>query len=93
MEELKEVTEVVIEARTGEVKKYLIPLSRHILVQENDFVKAGQTFSDGAITPKDILSIKGPTAVQEYIVTEIKKLTDYRVLRLTTSILKLLLME
>ena len=65
--------EVVIEARTGEIKKYLIPLSRHILVQENDFVKAGQTLSDGAITPKDILSIKGPTAVQEYIVNEIQE--------------------
>ena len=65
--------EVIIEARTGEVKKYLIPLSRHILVQENDFVKAGQTLSDGAISPKDILSIKGPTVVQEYIVNEIQE--------------------
>jgi DNA-directed RNA polymerase subunit beta' len=65
--------EIIIEARTGEIKKYLVPLSRHILVQENDFVKAGQTLSDGAITPKDILSIKGPTAVQEYIVNEIQE--------------------
>ena len=65
--------EVIIEARTGEVKKYLIPLSKHILVQENDFVKAGMSLSDGAITPKDILSIKGPTAVQEYIVNEIQE--------------------
>ena len=65
--------EVIIEAKTGEVKKYLLPLSRHILVQENDFVKAGQTLSDGAITPKDILAIKGPTAVQEYIVNEIQE--------------------
>ena len=65
--------EVIIEAKTGEIKKYLIPLSRHILVQENDFVKAGQTLSDGAITPKDILAIKGPTAVQEYIVNEIQE--------------------
>ena len=65
--------EVIIEAKTGEVKKYLIPLTRHILVQENDFVKAGQTLSDGAITPKDILAIKGPTAVQEYIVNEIQE--------------------
>ena len=65
--------EVIIEARTGLIKKYLIPLSKHILVQENDFVKAGQTLSDGAITPKDILSIKGPTAVQEYIVNEIQE--------------------
>ncbi len=65
--------EVIIESKTGDVKKYLIPLSRHILVQENDFVKAGQTLSDGAITPKDILAIKGPTAVQEYIVNEIQE--------------------
>ena len=48
-------------------------MSKHILVQENDFVKAGQTLSDGAITPTDILSIKGPTAVQEYIVNEIQE--------------------
>jgi DNA-directed RNA polymerase subunit beta' len=65
--------EVIIEAKTGESAKYLIPLSRHILVQENDFVKAGQQLSTGAITPSDILSIKGPTAVQEYIVNEIQE--------------------
>jgi DNA-directed RNA polymerase subunit beta' len=65
--------EVIIEARTGEIKKYLVPLSRHILVQENDFVKAGQALSDGAITPLDILSIKGPTVVQHYIVNEIQE--------------------
>ena len=65
--------EVVVEAKTGEVTKYLVPLSRHILVQENDFVKAGQNLSEGATTPQDILSIKGPTAVQEYIVNEIQE--------------------
>lgn len=65
--------EVVIEAKTGEVTKYLVPLSRHILVQENDFVRAGQNLSEGATTPQDILSIKGPTAVQEYIVNEIQE--------------------
>ena len=65
--------EIIIEARTGEVRKYLCPLSKHILVQENDFVKAGQTLSDGAITPKDILDIKGPTAVQEYLVNEVQE--------------------
>jgi DNA-directed RNA polymerase subunit beta' len=65
--------EVIIEAKTGETKKYLVPLSRHILVQENDFVKAGHPLSDGATTPADILSIKGPTAVQEYIVNEIQE--------------------
>src|SRR5690625_872778 len=65
--------EVIIEAKTGEVKKYLIPLSKHILVQENDFVRAGQPLSDGAITPKDILSIEGPTAVQEYLVNEVQE--------------------
>ena len=54
--------EIIIESRTGEVKKYLINLSKQILVQENDFVKAGTPLSDGAITPNDILDIKGPTA-------------------------------
>ena len=65
--------EVIIEAKTGEKKKYLVPLSKHILVQENDFVRAGQSLSDGAITPKDILSISGPTAVQEYLVNEVQE--------------------
>jgi len=50
-----------------------VPLSKHILVQDNDFVKAGQPLSDGAITPSDILAIKGPTAVQEYLVNEIQE--------------------
>ncbi len=65
--------EVIVTAKTGEVKKYLVPLSRHILAQENDFIKAGDLLSTGAVTPKDILDIKGPTAVQEYIVNEIQE--------------------
>ncbi len=65
--------EVIVESRTGEVKKYLINLSKQILVQENDFVKAGTPLSDGAITPADILAIQGPTAVQEYLVNEIQE--------------------
>jgi len=65
--------EIIVESRVGDKSKYLVPLSRHILVQENDFVKAGQPLSDGAITPADILSIKGPTAVQEYLVNEIQE--------------------
>lgn len=65
--------EVIIESKTGEKRKYLAPLSKHILVQENDYVKAGQPLSDGAITPKDILNIKGPTAVQEYLVNEVQE--------------------
>src|SRR5210317_898699 len=65
--------EIIIESRTGEVKKYLINLSKQILVQENDFVKAGTPLSDGAITPTDILNIKGPTAVQAYLVNEIQE--------------------
>jgi DNA-directed RNA polymerase subunit beta' len=65
--------EIIIESKTGEVKKYLVSLSKHILVQENDFVKAGQALSDGATTPGDILSIKGPTKVQEYLVNEIQE--------------------
>ena len=65
--------EVIVEARNGMIKKYLVSLSKHILVQENDFVKAGTPLSDGAITPNDILNIKGPTAVQEYIVNEVQE--------------------
>ncbi|UTW65187.1 DNA-directed RNA polymerase subunit beta' [bacterium SCSIO 12643] len=65
--------EIIVTSKSGEVKKYLVSLSKHILAQENDWVKAGQPLSDGAITPSDILSIKGPTAVQEYIVNEIQE--------------------
>ncbi|HNX89158.1 MAG TPA: DNA-directed RNA polymerase subunit beta' [Paludibacteraceae bacterium] len=64
--------EVSVTSKTGEVKKYLIPLSKQILVQENDFIRAGTPLSDGAITPADILAIKGPTAVQDYIVNEVQ---------------------
>ena len=64
--------EIAVESKTGEIKKYLVPLSKQILVQENDYVRAGTPLSDGAITPSDILSIKGPTAVQEYIVNEVQ---------------------
>ncbi|MFM8348282.1 MAG: DNA-directed RNA polymerase subunit beta', partial [Bacteroidota bacterium] len=65
--------EIFIESRDGVQKKYMVPLSKHILVQDNDFIRAGQPLSDGAITPNDILSIKGPTAVQEYLVNEIQE--------------------
>jgi DNA-directed RNA polymerase subunit beta' len=65
--------EIFIESRDGVQKRYLVPLSKHILVQDNDFVKAGQPLSDGSITPSDILLIKGPTAVQEYLVNEIQE--------------------
>jgi len=65
--------EISIKSKSDEVKKYLVPLSKQILVQENDYVKAGIALSDGAITPSDILSIKGPTKVQEYIVNEIQE--------------------
>ena len=64
--------EVQLTSKTGEVKKYLVPLSKQILVQENDYVRAGTPLSDGATTPGDILAIKGPTAVQEYIVNEVQ---------------------
>ena len=64
--------EVIITSKLGEVKAYLVPLSKQILVQENDYVRAGEALSDGSITPADILAIKGPTAVQEYIVNEIQ---------------------
>ncbi len=65
--------EIFIESKDGVKKRYLVPLSKHILVQDNDFVKAGMPLSDGAITPADILAIKGPTAVQEYLVNEIQE--------------------
>lgn len=64
--------EIIVTSRSGDVKKYLVPLSRQILVQENDYIRAGTPLSDGAITPGDILAIKGPTAVQEYIVDEVQ---------------------
>lgn len=64
--------EIVVTSKNGEVKKYLVPLSKQILVQENDYVRAGVPLSDGAITPSDILAIQGPTAVQEYIVNEVQ---------------------
>ncbi len=64
--------EITVTSKLGEEKKYMIPLSKQILVQENDYVRAGTPLSDGAITPADILAIKGPTAVQEYIVNEVQ---------------------
>jgi DNA-directed RNA polymerase subunit beta' len=65
--------EIIIESKDGVIKKYMVSLAKHILVQENDFIRAGEPLSDGAITPNDILSIKGPTAVQEYLVNEIQE--------------------
>ena len=64
--------EISVVSKTGETKKYLVPLSKQILVQENDYVRAGTPLSEGAVTPSDILAIKGPTAVQEYIVNEVQ---------------------
>ena len=64
--------EVIVTSKLGEIKKYLVPLSKQILVQENDYVRAGEALSDGSITPSDILSIMGPTAVQEYIVNQVQ---------------------
>ncbi len=65
--------EIIVEARDGVVKKYLVPLTRQILAQDGDFIKAGVALSDGAIAPADILAIKGPFAVQEYVVNEIQE--------------------
>ena len=65
--------EISIESKDGQIKKYLVPLSKHILVQDNDFVKAGMPLSDGSISPADILAIKGPAAVQEYLVNGIQE--------------------
>ncbi len=65
--------EIIIESKLGVIKKYLVKLSNQILVQENDFVKAGMPLSDGSITPNDILNIKGPSAVQQYLVNEVQE--------------------
>lgn len=65
--------EIIIESKFGEVKKYLVKLSSQVLVQENDFIRAGSPLSDGAITPEDILRIQGPSAVQQYLVNEIQE--------------------
>ena len=64
--------EIIITSKTGDQKSYLVSLSKQILVQEHDAVRAGTPLSDGVITPSDILAIKGPTAVQEYIVNEVQ---------------------
>ena len=64
--------EIIVTSKTGEQRKYLVSLSKQILVQEHDAVRAGTPLSDGVITPNDILAIKGPTAVQEYIVNEVQ---------------------
>jgi DNA-directed RNA polymerase subunit beta' len=65
--------EIIVEAKDGVVKKYLVPLTRQILAQDGDFIKAGAQLSDGQVAPADILSIKGPFAVQEYVVNEIQE--------------------
>src|SRR5690554_604874 len=65
--------EIIVESKLGELKKYLVKLSSQILVQENDYVRAGMALSDGSITPEDILRIKGPSAVQQYLVNEVQE--------------------
>ena len=65
--------EIIIKSKTGEEMRYLVPLSKQILVQENDYIRAGMPLSEGAISPTDILAIQGPTKVQEYIVNEIQE--------------------
>jgi DNA-directed RNA polymerase subunit beta' len=65
--------EIIVESKLGDARKYLVKLSNQILVQENDYVKAGMPLSDGSITPDDILAIKGPSAVQQYLVNEIQE--------------------
>ena len=65
--------EIVIRSKSGDEKRYLVPLSKQILVQENDYIRAGMPLSDGAVSPADILAIQGPIKVQEYIVNEIQE--------------------
>ena len=65
--------EIIVSSKTGEKKTYSVPLTKQILVQENDYVRAGMPLSEGAISPTDILAIQGPTRVQEYIVNEVQE--------------------
>ncbi|MBK8846463.1 MAG: DNA-directed RNA polymerase subunit beta' [Bacteroidetes bacterium] len=65
--------EIIVTSKDGEVKKYMVPLSKHILVQDNDYIRAGMQLSGGSIAPSDILNIKGPNAVQEYLVNEVQE--------------------
>ena len=65
--------EIIIRSKNGDEKRYLVPLSKQILVQENDYIRAGMPLSDGAVSPADILAIQGPIKVQEYIVNEIQE--------------------
>ena len=69
----QEIREIIVTSKDDVTKKYLVPLTRQILAQEGDFIKAGVPLSDGAIAPADILTIKGPFAVQEYVVNEIQE--------------------
>ena len=80
--------EIIVESKTGDISKYLVKLSNQILVQENDFIKAGMPLSDGATTPSDILRIKGPSAVQEYLVNEIQEVYRLQGVKLTINISK-----
>jgi len=72
--------EIIIESKDGVIKKYMVSLSKHILVQENDFIRAGEPLSDGAITPNDILSIKGSNSCSRvFVVNEIQEVYVFRV--------------
>ena len=79
--------EIFIESKDGVRKRYMVSLSKHILVQENDFIRAGEPLSDGAITPNDILAIKGPTAVQEYLVNEIQEVYRLQGVKINDKVL------
>jgi len=65
--------EVFVESKDGESKKYMVPVSKYILVQENDFIKSGMPLCEGAITPNDILAVEGPHSLQEYLVNEVQE--------------------
>ena len=85
--------ELIITSKTGEERHYLIPITKQILAQEGDFVKAGTPLCDGPISPLDILAIKGPTKVQEYLVNEIQevyRLQSVKICLLYTSFLTIL---
>ncbi len=85
--------EIIVESKYGEVRTYLIKLSNQILVQENDYVKAGMPLSDGAVTPTDILNIKGPKAVQEYLINEIQEVYRLQGVKINNKHFEVIIMQ
>src|SRR6187399_486797 len=85
--------EIIIEAKDGVQKKYLVPLTRQILAQDGDFVKAGSSLSDGQTSPQDILSIQGPFAVQQYVVNEIQEVYRLQGVRINDKHIEVIVLQ